>query len=201
VRRIFLLCAEGRYSLENIAALLTAEGIPTPGDRRPGRRSLAAVHVWQRSTVSVILRNTAYIGTLYDGVAPQLTACHYPKLCSLGAIRTPSTKACKVFIPCQSVCHPGKPSLVRLRCPPKRPMARATSRTVRSVRPDFWHKTSSSRGLQPAWAAAASGCLRRRARSSIRRRATTLMIATAANSLSALSHCRLSAPSPVLIAL
>jgi site-specific DNA recombinase len=67
VRRIFLLCAEGRRSLESIAALLTAEGIPTPGDRRPGRRSRAAVHVWQRSTISVIIRNTAYIGTLYDG--------------------------------------------------------------------------------------------------------------------------------------
>src|SRR5262249_11786377 len=134
-------------------------------------------------------------------VALHLTACHYPKLCSLGAIRTPSTKACKVFIPCQSVCHPGKPSLVRLRCPPKRPMARATSRTVPSVRPDFWRKTSSSRGLKPAWAASASGCLRRRSRSSIRRRATTRMLATAANSLSALANGSLSAPSPGLLAL
>jgi hypothetical protein len=133
-------------------------------------------------------------------VALHLTACHYPKLCSLGAIRTPSTKACKVFIPCQSVCPPGQPSLVRLRGPPKRPMARATSRPVRSGRPDFWHKPSSSRGLQPAWAASASGCLRRRSRSSIRRRATTRMIATAAHRLSALSHGSLAAPSPVLIA-
>src|SRR5262249_26916747 len=146
-------------------------------------------------------QNAAFVCHMEDVVALHLTACHYPKLCSLGAIRTPSTKACKVFIPCQSVCHPGKPSLVRLRCPPKRPMARATSRTVPSVRPDFWRKTSSSRGLKPAWAASASGCLRRRSRSSIRRRATTRMLATAANSLSALANGSLSAPSPVLLAL
>ena len=135
-----------------------------------------------------------------DGV-PLFIACHYPKLFSLCAISTPSTKACKVFIPCHSVCHPGKPSLIRLRCPPRRPMARATSRTVWSLRPDLARSTSSSRGLRPDCAASASGCLRRRSRSSIRRRATTLMIAMAANSRSTLSSCSLSAPRPVLIAL
>jgi site-specific DNA recombinase len=67
VRRIFWLCVEGRRSLESLAAILTTEGIPTPGDRRPGHRSHAAAHIWHRSTISVILRNTAYIGTLYDG--------------------------------------------------------------------------------------------------------------------------------------
>ena len=67
VQRIFRLCVEDRRSLESIAALLTAEGIPTPGDRRPRRKSRAATHIWHRSSVSVILRNTAYIGTLYDG--------------------------------------------------------------------------------------------------------------------------------------
>jgi hypothetical protein len=106
-----------------------------------------------------------------------------------------------VFIPCQSVCHPGKPSLVRLRCPPKRPMAKATSRTVRSGRPDLWRHTSSASGRKPDWAASASGCLRRRSRSAIRRRATTRMRAMAANNRAALARWRRSAPSPGLIAL
>ena len=67
VRRIFGLCVEGRRSLESIAAFLTAEGIPPPSTRHPGRTARTATPVWHRSTVSVILRNTAYIGTLYDG--------------------------------------------------------------------------------------------------------------------------------------
>jgi site-specific DNA recombinase len=66
VQRIFQLCVERRYSLERIAVTLTADGISPPGDRRLGPRASAKVRIWHRSTVSVILRNTAYIGTLYD---------------------------------------------------------------------------------------------------------------------------------------
>jgi site-specific DNA recombinase len=68
VRRIFGLCVEERRSLESIAALLTAEGVPPPG-ARPGRASRALTPIWHRSTISVILRNTAYIGPCMMGNA------------------------------------------------------------------------------------------------------------------------------------
>ena len=63
VQRIFRLYVEGGRSVEAIAALLTAEGIPTPKDQR---RTLP-VRVWHPSSISAILRNTAYIGTVYEG--------------------------------------------------------------------------------------------------------------------------------------
>jgi hypothetical protein len=105
-----------------------------------------------------------------------------------------------VCIPCHRVCHPGKPSLVRLRCPPRRPRARAPSRTVRSGRPALSRHTSHARRRRPACSASASGGMRKRARRASRRRATTPRMALAAHRLGALSRGSLSAPSPVLIA-
>jgi site-specific DNA recombinase len=63
VQRIFRLYVEGGRSVEAIAALLTHEGIAPPRDRL---RTLPPV-VWHGSTVSSILRNITYTGTLYDG--------------------------------------------------------------------------------------------------------------------------------------
>jgi site-specific DNA recombinase len=63
VERIFRLYAEGGHSLLTLAALLTCEGVKTPKDRF---RTLG-VRVWHSSTLANMLRNTAYIGTLYDG--------------------------------------------------------------------------------------------------------------------------------------
>jgi site-specific DNA recombinase len=63
VERIFRLYAEGGHSLHTLAGLLTSEGVPTSKDRF---RTLG-VRVWHPSTLASMLRNTAYIGTLYDG--------------------------------------------------------------------------------------------------------------------------------------
>jgi recombinase len=50
-------------STEGIAALLTREGIPTP----MGTQRAFPAGVWHPSTIAHLLRNTTYIGTLYDG--------------------------------------------------------------------------------------------------------------------------------------
>jgi site-specific DNA recombinase len=63
VQRIFQLYVDGGRSVEAIAALLTGEGVPTPKDQR----RILPVRVWHPSSISSILRNTAYIGTLYEG--------------------------------------------------------------------------------------------------------------------------------------
>ena len=78
VQRIFRLYVEGGRSLEAIAALLTVEGVPTPGDRRPGLTRTLASRAWHRSTVAGILRNTTYIGTLYDGKKQRLPGKRHP---------------------------------------------------------------------------------------------------------------------------
>jgi site-specific DNA recombinase len=63
VQRIFRLCVDDGLSAYAIAALLTREGLPTPHDQQ---RTLPA-RVWHHSSVVHILRNTAYVGTMYDG--------------------------------------------------------------------------------------------------------------------------------------
>jgi len=72
VQRIFHLYVTGGLSQDAIAALLTAESIPTPGERRPGPARRLPAGVWHQSTVADILRNTAYIGTLYYGKKTRL---------------------------------------------------------------------------------------------------------------------------------
>src|SRR5712691_168878 len=61
VQRIFRLYVEGGHARDAIAALLTAEGVPPYTDQR---RTLP-VRVWHPSSIGAILRNTAYIGTVY----------------------------------------------------------------------------------------------------------------------------------------
>ena len=68
VQRIFWLYVEGGRSMYAIAALLTAEGIPTPHDRK----HMLTARVWHPATIANMLHNTAYIGTLYDGKTQRL---------------------------------------------------------------------------------------------------------------------------------
>ena len=68
VQRIFRLYVEGGRSLKDLAALLTTEGIPTPKDQM---RTLPA-RVWHPSSISAMLRNTTYIGTMHDGKRQRL---------------------------------------------------------------------------------------------------------------------------------
>ncbi len=68
VARIFRLYVTEGWSLKAIAAQLSAEHVPTRADRSPtgaGRKYGAGT--WYESTVSRILSNTAYIGTLHWG--------------------------------------------------------------------------------------------------------------------------------------
>jgi site-specific DNA recombinase len=74
VQRVFRLYVEGGRSVEAIAVLLTREGIPTPKD---AMRSLP-VRIWHGSTVASILRNTTYIGTMYDGKKQRLPGKRNP---------------------------------------------------------------------------------------------------------------------------
>jgi site-specific DNA recombinase len=72
VRRIFEMCLSG-ISTWGIARRLTAERVPSRRDRQPwakkatGRKGLkgSGAGVWHHSSVGHILRNEAYIGTLY----------------------------------------------------------------------------------------------------------------------------------------
>jgi site-specific DNA recombinase len=59
VRRIYNDYVNGGFSVRQIAKRLFADGVPTPFGRKP---------VWHESTLSRILRNPAYIGTLYYNV-------------------------------------------------------------------------------------------------------------------------------------
>jgi len=63
VQRIFRLYVEGGCAIHAIAALLTAEGVPTPLNRKQA----ATVSAWHPATIAHILHNTAYVGTMYDG--------------------------------------------------------------------------------------------------------------------------------------
>jgi site-specific DNA recombinase len=63
VQRIFQLYVEGGRAIHAIAALLTAEGIPTPFDRKHAMTA----SVWHPATIAHMLHNSAYIGTMYDG--------------------------------------------------------------------------------------------------------------------------------------
>jgi site-specific DNA recombinase len=68
VRHIFTLYLDHGLSQDAIAARLTRERVPTPGERRPGGpRRKNPPGVWHQSAIGDILRNTAYIGVLYDG--------------------------------------------------------------------------------------------------------------------------------------
>jgi len=68
VLRIFRLYVEEGISRDAIAARLTAEGVPTYTDQR---RTLP-VCVWHPSSIGAMLRNTAYMGTLYEGKTQNL---------------------------------------------------------------------------------------------------------------------------------
>jgi site-specific DNA recombinase len=63
VQRIFRLYVEGGRAIHAIAALLTAEGIPTPSHRKHAMTA----GVWHPATIAHVLHNTAYIGTMYEG--------------------------------------------------------------------------------------------------------------------------------------
>src|SRR5262249_47122418 len=73
-QRLFRLYVEGGQSLYALAALLTAEGGSTPKDRK---HSLPA-RVWHESAIANILRNTAYLGPLYDNKTQNLPGKRNP---------------------------------------------------------------------------------------------------------------------------
>ena len=70
VRRMFAMRASGT-TFRKIATTLNAEGIQPPGElyyQRQGRSDPRRVnHLWNESTVKVMLRNEAYIGNMVQG--------------------------------------------------------------------------------------------------------------------------------------
>jgi site-specific DNA recombinase len=74
VQRIFRLYVEGGRAIHAIAALLTAEGIPTPSSRKHA----ITTGVWHPATIAHILHNTAYIGTMYEGKTQALPGKQNP---------------------------------------------------------------------------------------------------------------------------
>jgi site-specific DNA recombinase len=67
VARIFRLYVEEGLAQHGICRLLTQERIPTPLERQKGPPRRLPGGVWHQSTVADILRNSAYVGTLYYG--------------------------------------------------------------------------------------------------------------------------------------
>jgi site-specific DNA recombinase len=67
VRRIFAWYVTEGLSQEAIAKRLTEDGIPTPGERRPGTVYRLEVRLWHQSAVAQILTNESYVGTMYYG--------------------------------------------------------------------------------------------------------------------------------------
>jgi site-specific DNA recombinase len=78
VQRIFGLYVQEGLSQQAIAARLTAEGVSTPGDRRPGLRRTLAAQVWHPSIVAGILRNATYLGTMHYGKKTRLPGKQNP---------------------------------------------------------------------------------------------------------------------------
>src|SRR5262249_7259055 len=74
VQRIFRLYVEGSRAIHAIAALLTAEGIPTPSTRKHAMTA----SVWHPATIAHMLKNPAYIGTMYEGKTQRLPGKHNP---------------------------------------------------------------------------------------------------------------------------
>jgi site-specific DNA recombinase len=72
VQRIFQLYVTGGLSQWAIAEKFTQEGIPTPATLRADSLRRLPVRTWHQSTIAKMLRNTAYIGTLYDGKSQRL---------------------------------------------------------------------------------------------------------------------------------
>ena len=70
VRRIFAMRASG-MAFRKIATTLNAEGVQPPGElyyQRQGRTDPRRVnHLWNESTVKVMIRNEAYIGNMVQG--------------------------------------------------------------------------------------------------------------------------------------
>jgi site-specific DNA recombinase len=67
VKRIFEWYVTEGLSQEAIARRLTEDGIPTPGECRPGTVYRLEVRLWHQSAVSQILTNESYVGTMYYG--------------------------------------------------------------------------------------------------------------------------------------
>src|SRR5262249_15584263 len=67
VKQIFAWYVTEGLSQEAIAKRLTEDGIPTPGECRPGTVYRLGVRVWHQSAVSQILTNESYVGTMYYG--------------------------------------------------------------------------------------------------------------------------------------
>ena len=67
VQRIFAWYVTDGLSQEAIARRLTEDGIPTPGERRPGTAYRLEIRLWHQSAVAQILTNESYVGTLYYG--------------------------------------------------------------------------------------------------------------------------------------
>ena len=67
VRRIFEWYTTEDLSQESIARRLTEDGVPTPGECRPGTVYRLEARVWHQSAVAQILTNESYVGTMYYG--------------------------------------------------------------------------------------------------------------------------------------
>jgi len=74
VQRIFQLCVEGGYSVYAIAALLTQEGVPTA----QGPLRTLPLRVWHTASISKILRNPTYTGTMFEGKTRRLPGKRNP---------------------------------------------------------------------------------------------------------------------------
>jgi site-specific DNA recombinase len=78
VQRIFRLYVENGLSQRAIAALLTAEGVPPPGERRRGGRRTLVVPVWHQAIVAEVLTSQTYIGCLHYGKKTRLPGKQNP---------------------------------------------------------------------------------------------------------------------------
>ena len=78
VQRIFRLYVENGLSQRAIAALLTAEGVLPPGERRRGGRRTLVVPVWHQAIVAEVLTNQTYIGCLHYGKKTRLPGKQNP---------------------------------------------------------------------------------------------------------------------------
>jgi site-specific DNA recombinase len=78
VQRIFALYVEQGWSQDAIAQQLTREGVPAPGERRPGVPRTLTTSIWHPSAVADILRNETYMGVMHYGKKQRIAGKRNP---------------------------------------------------------------------------------------------------------------------------
>jgi len=106
VRRIFELYVNGGHGYKTIAAILTAEGVPSPSAADPARNPHRPGHAWAGSAVRAILSNPRYIGRHVYGRQKRQERLLDPDHPALGHGTTMAWQPREAWVIAETATHP-----------------------------------------------------------------------------------------------